>query len=423
MLLVRLHCFFKRYTYIYITCCVSISPVAANIKNNIVFDMSGLRAASVFSPVFKRMASSIPSQFKSIIYNSHSLEDCTGVLSVHNYKPRQDLNKSVVLRTLAFPINPSDINQLQGVYPSLPEKTLDYSTEKPSAIAGNEGLFEVVSLPEHGDHGELKVGDWVIPVQANQGTWSNYRVFDKASDLIKVNGLDLYSAATVSVNGCTAYQLVNNYVDWNADGNEWLIQNAGTSGVSKFVTQIAKARGVKTLSVIRDRDNFEEVAEVLEQKFGATKVISESQNNDKDFGKKELPKVLGDKARVRLALNSVGGKSSSAIARKLERDALMLTYGGMSKQPVTIPTSLHIFKGLTSKGYWVTENNKRDPTDKVNTIKGFIDLYKQGKIISPEEEIETMEWDANNGDDQQLLELVKRGITEKGKKKMVLLKW
>lgn len=381
-----------------------------------------IRSAGVFAPVFKRMASSIPNQFKSVIYNSHSVEDCAGVLSVHNYTPKQDLKKSIVLRTLAFPINPSDINQLQGVYPSLPEKTLDYSTEKPSAIAGNEGLFEVVSLPE-GAEGELQPGDWVIPVQANQGTWSNYRVFEKASDLIKVNGLDLHTAATVSVNGCTAYQLVKNYVDWNAGGNEWLIQNAGTSGVSKFVTQIAKANGIKTLSVIRDRDNFDEVASVLEQKFGATKVISESQNNDKMFGKSELPKILGENPRIRLALNSVGGKSSSSIARKLERDALMLTYGGMSKQPVTIPTSLHIFKGLTSKGYWVTENNKRDPTDKINTIKGFVDLYKQGKIISPEEEIETLEWDPHNGTDEQLLELVKEGINGKGKKKMIKLKW
>lgn len=372
-------------------------------------------------PFTRLMSTKVPKQFKSIVYSTHSVEDVGSVLSVQNYTPKEDLSKSIVLRTLAFPINPSDINQLQGVYPSKPEKTLDYSTEQPSAIAGNEGVFEVVSVPE--SESSLSEGDWVIPVHANQGTWSNYRVFSKASDLIKVNGLDLHSAATVSVNGCTAYQLVNNYIDWDPSKNEWLIQNAGTSGVSKIVTQIAKAKGVKTLSVIRDREGFESVARVLEEKYGATKVISESDNSDKAFGKEQIPQILGPNARVRLALNSVGGKSSACIARKLDKDALMLTYGGMSKQPVTLPTSLHIFKGLTSKGFWITENVKKNPSEKVANVQDFIKLYEQGKIISPKDEITTVDWDVNNTSDEELLKLIREAVAATGQKRMIRLKW
>lgn len=309
------------------------------------------------------------------------------------------------------------------MYPSLPEKTLDYSTKAPSAIAGNEGVFEVVSIPE--GETDLVQGDWVIPLEANQGTWSDYRVFANSSDLIKVNDLDLYTAATISVNGCTAYQLVKNYVNWDVQslGNEWLVQNAGTSGVSKMVSQIAKANGIKTLSVIRDRDDFDEVASTLEKKYGATKVISETQNNDKQFNKEELPKILGSHARVRLALNSVGGKSSSAIARKLENDALMLTYGGMSKQPVTLPTSLHIFKGLTSKGFWITKNVKERPQDKIDAVQNITEMYKDGTFLSPRDEIEKLQWDVRRASDNDILELVKAGIRGKGKKKVVALQW
>lgn len=374
---------------------------------------------------FKRVMSTsyqIPKTFKSIIYSSHNVDDCASVLRVHNYTPKEDLHNSIVLRTLAFPINPSDVNQLQGVYPSKPEKTNDYSTDEPSAIAGNEAVFEVIHVPPK-DSQNLKLGDWVIPVQANQGTWSNYRVFPDSSSLIKVNGLDLHSAATVSVNGVTAYQLVNNFIKWNKGGNEWIIQNAGTSSVSKLVTQIAKAKGIKTLSVIRDRENFDSVARTLEQDFGASKVISESQNNDKTFGKEILPGILGPSARVRLALNSVGGKSSASIARKLEKNALMLTYGGMSKQPVTLPTSLHIFKGLTSSGYWVTELNKEHPEVKVKTVEDFIKLYQEDKIVSPREEIESLYWDTKNCSDVQVLDMVKAAINGKGKKKLIVLKW
>lgn len=385
-------------------------------------------------PMLKRsMSSAIPKTFKSIIYSSHNAEDCTQVLKVHSYEPKIDLDNTIVLKNLAFPINPSDINQLQGVYPSKPEKTLQYSTTEPSAIAGNEGVFEIIHLPLETTSNNTKdnlqsfqKGDWVIPLQANQGTWSNYRTINDPKQLIKVNGLDLFTAATVSVNGVTAYQLVNNFVDWsNPDKpeNEWLIQNAGTSGVSKLVSQIAKARGIKTLSVIRDRNNFNEVAKILEDKYGATKVISESQNNDKSFAKGELHDILGPNASIKLALNSVGGKSSAAIARKLVNNSKMITYGGMSKQPVTVATSLHIFKGLTSLGYWVTELNKKNPEIKIDTVKNFIKLYNDKKIISPKDDLNILKWDVKNFTDAELLELIKYGINNKNNKNVVVLDW
>lgn len=369
------------------------------------------------------MSSRIPNTFKSVVYADHDSQDCTNVLSVHNYTPKTPPEESIVLRTLAFPINPSDINQLEGVYPSKPEKTLDYDTERPSAIAGNEGVFEVVHVPLGVENANgVREGDVVIPLQANFGTWSDYRTCSRASDLVKVPGIDLIAAATIAVNACTAYQMVNNYVKWDG-GNEWIVQNAGNSSVSRIVSQIAKAQGIKTLSVVRDREDFEQLANELETKYGATKVISEGENNDKQFAKEVLPQILGPNAQVKLALNSVGGKSSASIARKLSRDATMLTYGGMSKMPVTLPTSLHIFKGLKSMGFWVTENSKKDPQSKIETINALLKLYANGDIVSPKDEVNVVEWDINAASDDQVLELVKRGITKKGKKNVVVLKW
>ncbi|CCE65634.1 hypothetical protein TPHA_0M00590 [Tetrapisispora phaffii CBS 4417] len=373
----------------------------------------------------KRAMSTIPKTFKSIIYSRHDVEDCTGVLKLHNYEPKQSIEDNIVLRTLAFPVNPSDINQLQGVYPSIPDKTLEYGTEEPSAIAGNEGVFEVVHVPQDGNAQEFAVGDLVIPLRSNQGTWTNYKIIEDPKEIIKVNGLDLLTGATVSVNGCTAMQLVNDYVDWSSSPseNQWIVQNAGTSGVSKLVTQIAKAKGIKTLSVIRDRDDFEEVAEDLTNKYGATRVISETENNDKAFNKTELPKLLGNDYAIRLALNSVGGKSSTAIARKLAKDSLMLTYGGMSKQPVTLPTSLFIFKNLDSKGFWITENYKKDPFKKQKDVAAFIKLYNDNKIVKPDEtkDFQITNWDTQNDDDITLLNKIKNAIKAKGKKQMIVV--
>lgn len=375
--------------------------------------------------VFRRNMASLPGLFKSLVYSKHDVDNCSSVLNVQTYKPIQEIENSIVLKMLAFPINPSDVNQLQGVYPSLPHKSLNYQTLEPSAIAGNEGVYEVIHVPNRFQN--LKKGDWVIPTMANTGTWTNYQLVYDESELIKVNGLDLFTAATIGVNGVTAYQLVNNFIKWNSQENNWLVQNAGNSTVSKMVSQIAKVNNVKTLNVVRDRktpEQFDELASMLQDKFGATKVISETQNNDKIFNKQELPKILGKDARIRLALNSVGGKSSSSIARKLEKDGLMLTYGGMSKQPVTLPTSLLIFKNITCAGYWVTELNKKDPQSKVDTVHDLIQLYESGNFISPKEDIETLEWDTEKFNDDDILELVQNGISStNGKKKVVVLKW
>ncbi|CEP61251.1 enoyl-[acyl-carrier-protein] reductase LALA0_S02e10132g [Lachancea lanzarotensis] len=358
--------------------------------------------------------------FKSFVYSTHDAADATKVLSVHQYQPK-NLDKLVILRTLAFPVNPSDINQLEGVYPSKPEKTLELGTKDPSAIAGNEGVFEVVHVPSNVK--DLTRGDIVIPLQANFGTWSSYRTCTDASQVVKVEGCDKFAAASIAVNGCTAYQMLSNYVNWDPNGNDWLVQNAGTSWVSRLVTQMAKLQNIKTLSIIRDRDNFEEVAHELESRFGATKVISESQNNDREFSQNELPKILGPDAHVKLGLNSVGGKSSTQLARKLDVNATMLTYGGMAKQPITLPPSLHIFKGLKSLGFWVTKNSIEDPENKRETVETVARLYAEGKLISPEEKVTKLEWDPVSTPDDKALELIKQGITHKGNKNVVVLKW
>ena len=81
------------------------------------------------------------------------------------------LNKSckVHVKFLGSPVNPSDLNQIEGVYPLKP-------LAFPS-VGGNEGVAQVLSvLEENGiaSSGDLttcalKPGDLVIPAQAGFG--------------------------------------------------------------------------------------------------------------------------------------------------------------------------------------------------------------------------------------------------------------
>ena len=74
----------------------------------------------------------------------------------------------------------------------------------------------------------------------------------------------------------------------------------------------------------------------------------------------------------------IGSRSEIVLVCK---NGLMLTYGGMSFQPVILPTSLHIFKNVTSAGFWVTALLKENPNLKQNSIDQFVEWYEDGKLV------------------------------------------
>lgn len=375
--------------------------------------------APLTSSIFKR--NMITAQ--AVLYSEHG--EPSNVLFTQKFSIDDDNLKpdQIVVKTLASPINPSDINQIQGVYPSKPEKTLDFSTDKPAAPCGNEGVFQVLKV---GDGvSDFAVGDWVIPNQVNFGTWRTHAL-GTSSDFIKLpnpeqsksngkkRGLSINQAATISVNPLTAYLMLTHYVKL-IPGKDWFIQNGGNSAVGKYASQVGKLLNFNSISVIRDRPNLDEVKKEL-QELGATQVITEEDNASKEFGGHVKSWVKETGGEVKLALNCVGGKSSAGIARKLNNNGLMLTYGGMSMQPVTIPTSLYIFKNFTSAGFWVTELLKKNQELKLKTLGQIIEWYENGQLKdSPSTHVEF------DGDD--LAKLYQKGIVDsKGGKQLITYK-
>lgn len=72
------------------------------------------------------------------------------------------------------PVNPADINTIQGKYPSKPPLP---------AIPGNEGVGEVIAVGSNVKH--LNVGDRVIPNGIHLGTWRTHANYS-AEELMKV---------------------------------------------------------------------------------------------------------------------------------------------------------------------------------------------------------------------------------------------
>jgi trans-2-enoyl-CoA reductase len=192
------------------------------------------------------------------------------------------------------------------------------------------------------------------------------------------NDIPQLSAATITVNPCTAYRMLKDF--GNLKPGDVVIQNSANSAVGQSVIQIAKAWNLRTVNVVRNRDNLEQLAEQLKQ-LGATHVVTEEFLRKPEM--KDLIKSLG--AAPKLALNGVGGKSATELLRHIAPKGTMVTYGGMSRQPVIVPTGVFIFKEVTALGFWNSQWNIENDTSPERDImyEELCNMIRECKLIPP----------------------------------------
>lgn len=333
-------------------------------------------------------------QSTALIYSSYG--EPKDKLHLHRYSISPPTSTSLTLRMLAAPINPADVNQIQGSYPSRPPLSTALGTPSPSAVGGNEGVAEVVAVGSGVD--KVAKGDWVTMRKTGMGTWRTHMAVDQG-EVIRVDkeGLTPIQVGTVSVNPITAYRMLKDFVDWGFRGDEWVVQNGANSGVGRAVIQLAKLWGIKSLNVVRERPGWEELKAELEG-LGATKVVTETEMMEGGFAEKIKEWTHGGREPVRLALNCVGGKPASALAKLLDEDAHMVTYGAMSKQPTLLPTGLLIFKNITFAGFWVSKWGNARSNEKEQTVREVLGLIKEGKL--KDVPVEEIRWDADTKEEE-----------------------
>ncbi|KAG2736854.1 hypothetical protein G9P44_000944 [Scheffersomyces stipitis] len=360
---------------------------------------------------------------QAVVYSEHG--EPKDVLRTHTYEIDDDkiAANQIIVKTLGSPVNPSDINQIQGVYPSKPDKTTELGTSEPSAPCGNEGLFEIIKVGSNVSN--FKVGDWAVPSNVNFGTWRTHALAtedqftrlpnpEQSKAAGKPSGLTINQGATILVNPMTAYLMLTHYVQL-IPGKDWFIQNGGNSAVGKYAIQISKLLGFNSISVVRDRPNLNELESELKG-LGATQVITEEQNGSREFGPTIKNWVKETGGEIKLALNCVGGKNSTGVARKLANNGLMLTYGGMSFQPVILPTSLHIFKNITSAGFWITALLKNDEELKNKTLSKIVEWYENEQLV----DAKSLETPFVAGGAKQLHEYYQEAVVNSAKGKQLI---
>lgn len=246
------------------------------------------------------------------------------------------------------------------------------------AIAGNEFVGKVVCVGENVKC--LQPGNHVVPLATGLGTWTTHAVYNENQLMAISNKVGLAEAATITVNPCTAYRMLKDFVQL-APGDT-VIQNGANSAVGQAVHQLCRAWGINSVGIVRDRPEICELKEML-TKLGATHVLTEAEIRSSDIFK------TGKVKKPKLAFNCVGGKSATEVSRHLDNKGVMVTYGGMSREPVTVATGPLIFKDISFRGFWMTRWSKEnyDVPERSKMMKELCELIEQGKFVAPTHEM------------------------------------
>ncbi|MEM9102847.1 MAG: zinc-dependent alcohol dehydrogenase family protein [Pseudomonadota bacterium] len=259
---------------------------------------------------------------KQAIYETYgNAKDVIKVVEMESQALQDGEARLQILRT---PINPSDIAQIEGQYgfqPALP------------APAGMEGIGKIVEIQGDGP----EVGTLVLLADP-PGAWSTEKILS-ISELVAVPHADINQLSMLCVNPATAYLLLNQYVQLRE--GDWMIQSAGNSAVARYVTQLAKVKGIKVASVVRRESAVGDA-----RAAGADEVFVDGADLAERVTAR-LPK------KPVLAIDAVAGETFGRLVATLENGGCAVLYGNMSHSNPSLPDSPLIFNNVRISGFWL----------------------------------------------------------------------
>ena len=231
----------------------------------------------------------------------------------------------VVFDVLAFPINPADISFCRGSYrlrPPLP------------ATPGAECVGRVAAIGA--GVAQVRPGDLVVNMQREN--WAQRRRIRSEDAILVPAGLDLAQAAMLRINPATALLLLEDHVALKP--GDWVIQDVANSAVGRHLIVLAKARGVKTVNVVRRDDVAAELRDL-----GADVVL----NDGPDLAERARAAIGG--APIKLGIDAVSGDACRRIADSVADGGVVVSYGSMSGEDPAIGRAALNMRGVSLTGF------------------------------------------------------------------------
>ena len=266
----------------------------------------------------------------------------------------------VNIKIEAGPINPAELLLIEGKYASRP--TLP-------ARLGIEGVGTITAVGV--GVSELAMGDRVMSL--GRTNWAE-EIQVSSGAVVKVpKDADVQQLSMLKVNPATAMFMLERYD--NLKPGDWVIQNAANSAVGRYIIQLARTKGVKTLNVVRRTELVEEL-----RKIGADVVLL-----DGDDLAKRVRSEVGD-ANIPLAIDAVAGEGTLSLGGALSEGGTVVNYGLLSGKPCQLTPELVVFQGITLTGFWLAKLLGTMKPDELQKL--YVELASQitnGNLYTPVE--------------------------------------
>ena len=257
------------------------------------------------------------------------------------------------------PINHSEILRILGRYPLRP-------TSFPAGV-GNEGVARVLSVG-NGVQG-LKPGDRVL-IPPAYPAWRERLVLPAAELFPLPADADPRQLSMLSINPPTAALLLSEFV--SLEQGEWVLQNAGNSGVGRSVIALARRRGLRTISLVR---RAELVDELRDQ--GADVVLVDGPDVRSRVAE------ATSAAPIRLAIDGVSGPSTAVLSSCLAPGGTVVLYSVSGGRTGVADWLDLIFRDIAIRGFWLYSAQYRGSPKAVDAMKLAAQLVAQGKLHFP----------------------------------------
>jgi NADPH:quinone reductase-like Zn-dependent oxidoreductase len=293
--------------------------------------------------------------------------DPAEVLSVTDVPDPEPGPGQVLVRVLLSPIHNHDLWTVRGSYGFKPEMP---------ARAGTEAVGVVEALGE-GVQG-LRVGQRVA-TGGTFGAWAELLVAPAAGLVPVPEGLADEAAAQLVSMPFSAIALLD-FLEVSA--GDWIVQNAANGAVGRLLAQLAEARGVHVLGLVRRGAGVEELREQ-----GIERVVA----TDDDGWRDRVREIVGD-APIVAGVDSVGGAAAGDVVSLLADDGVLVVFGAMASPTLEIGSGDVIFKQIVIKGFWGSKVFAAMSADKRGALMGeLVAGIGSGALTLPVEKVYSLD--------------------------------
>jgi NADPH:quinone reductase-like Zn-dependent oxidoreductase len=223
----------------------------------------------------------------------------------------------------------------------------------------------------------VRAGDLVINLQREN--WAQRRRV-KGDDVIAIPaGIDVRQGAMLRINPPTALLLLSDIVALKP--GDWIIQNVANSAVGRLVIRLARARGVRTMNVVRRESLFAEL-----RALGADACVVDGP----DLAETVRAQTGG--APIRLGLDAVSGRATARLSSCVGEGGVVCNYGSMSGEDPVMARSALTGSGQTLVGFILGRGLATRSLAQIRAI--YADLGEQvlkGVLSAPVEKVYPIE--------------------------------